>query len=79
MSARVIREGTTMSHSGLDEIKRLQGICKKQAAAILELVNAMEAVADRADEDLKNHFKGRTSECERQYGLFMRLIKKYKS
>lgn len=67
-----------MPHTDQDEIKRLQGICKKQAAAILELVNAMDAVADRADEDLKNHFGDRTSECARQYGLFMRLIKKHR-
>ena len=67
-----------MPHSDKDEIKRLQGICSKQAAALKELVSAMEAVADRADEDLKKFFHKRTSECARQYGLFMRLIKKHK-
>jgi hypothetical protein len=50
---------------------------KRLKRAVKELVDAMKAVADRADADLKKHFSTRTTECAVQYAMFMKLIAKH--
>ena len=45
--------------------------------AVRELRTAMKQVCARADRDLKKHFRDRTTECEKQYAMFIDLIAKY--